>query len=128
MATAYLNQTIEIPNVVSQKISREILGKKTRTAGGKFRMDIGNATNPVKRTWTLECRAVSREKYNEIIEYLNSIFWCETDFYLDEFGGTPAMDSIKAFIEMNDDSREPFQGEGGWDSQGRSLQLIVIEQ
>jgi hypothetical protein len=128
MATAYLNQTIEIPNIVFQKITREILGKKTPTAGGKLRMDIGNNTIPVKRTWVLECRAVSAEKYNEIVGYLNGIFWCETDFYLDEFGGTPATKSIKAFIEMNDDSRAPFQGESGWDSQGRNLQLTVIEQ
>jgi hypothetical protein len=128
MATAYLNQTIEIPNVVSQKITREIMGKKTPTAGGKLRMDIGNATTPVKRTWALECRAISAAKYQEIITYLDSIFWCETDFYLDEFGGTPVTNSIKAFIEMNDDSRAPFQGTGGWDSQGRNLQLTVIEQ
>jgi hypothetical protein len=127
MGIAYINQTIEIPRVTSQEITREILGQRKRTAGGKMRMDI-NGFVPIKRQWKLKSAVLTNAQYDTIISYLDSVLWCEVDFWLDEFGGTPSLNSIKVFIEVSSDSRRPFQGDSGWDSRGRDLDLTIIEQ
>lgn len=124
MAVAYINQTIELPNVTAQQITHEIVGDAGRTAGGKYRRDVVAA----KRVWSLECRYLTNAEYDSIVDYLrDTILFGSCDFWLDEFGGAAATDSITAYVEVEGDERVQFMG-ASWESQGRNLTLRIIEQ
>lgn len=124
MAVAYLNKTIEIPNVRAQKLDHEIVADSARTAGGKLRRDIVAA----KRKWQLECVRLTNAQYRAIIDHLNEIMFGATLFWLDELGGTADTHSIAVYVDITNDERVQFGRNGVWHNNGRNLTLVVTEQ
>jgi len=123
MAVAVINETIDVPNVYQQDISRIIIGDNTRTALGKLRID----QITYKREWTISARHLTYNEYFDVINHLNNINYTATDFWLDEFGGTPGNNSTQAKIELIDDERVQFSRNGTWHSDGRNITLEVLE-
>ncbi len=125
MAIAYLdNGAIEIPGVQAQKLTRQVVGERGRTAGGKLRQDVV----AVKRAWRLECKYLTTTQYNAIIDHLNSLLFGATTFWLDELGGTAAANSIAVYVDIEDDERVQFARDGTWYENGHSITLTVTEQ
>lgn len=123
MATAYLNKALEIPNVSAQRIDWELVGERSRTAGGNMRQDLV----AVKRTWKLTSIFVTPTYYTTIINTLNILNW-RGWFWLDEFGGTASTDSIMAFYSIDEDERVQFRRGKQWINNGRRLVLTVTER
>lgn len=121
---AVINKEIEVVNLVELNSPRDRLSDAGRTALGTYRKD----SITVKKNWDLYCSKITFEKYKEIDDYLLSINEGETYFWLDEFGGNPETDSIKAYIEVDDDQRVTFGSGGQWHSKGRDLRLKVIQK
>jgi len=125
MAVAYINKTIELPTVTAQRISREMVGERSSTAGGKLRQDVVR----VRRVWRLQCKFLTQTQYSAIVTHLQGSLFAATDFWLDEFGGTAAANSITAYVDIEEDERVQFRAPGGaWESQGRHLTLVVRER
>ena len=125
MAVAYINKTIEVPSVTAQRISREMVGERSSTAMGKLRQDVVR----VRRAWRLECKFLTNAQYTAIISPLQTSLWAATEFWLDEFGGTPAANSIMAYVDVEEDERVQFRNPNNtWESQGRHLTLMVRER
>jgi len=111
--------TIEIPRVYVQEISREILGDKARTAGGKLRQDTLAAAS-YKRIWKIETRLISKAQADAILSYLEAISFGTVDFWLDEFGDEA--NTVSAYVEVDKESRAL------WPYQYRELSFTVTEQ
>ena len=125
MAVAYINKTIELPTVTAQRISREMVGERSSTALGKLRQDVVR----VRRVWRLECKFLTNAQYTAIISSLESAVWAAVPFWLDEFGGTAAANSITAYVDIEEDERVQFRAANNqWESKGRHLTLIVRER
>ena len=125
MAVAYLNKTIELPTVTAQRISREMVGERSSTALGKLRQDVVR----VRRAWRLECKFLTNAQYTAIISPLESAVWAAVPFWLDEFGGTAAANSIMAYVDVETDERVQFRNPNNtWEHQGRHLTLVVRER
>jgi len=123
LALAYINKTIELPNVKTQNIEYIDLSDGSYTAGGNYRKD----SLAVMRIWELECTHLTSSQYEAVENHLYGNNFGETDFWLDEFGGTSSADSITAFIFIQKDEREPFGKDGAWHDGGRNITLEVIE-
>lgn len=123
MAVAYINKTIELPNVQTQNIDYVDLSDREYTAGGNYRKD-GLA---IKRVWTLDANHLTPSQYDAVEAHLVGNSFGETFFWLDEFGGSPSTDSIDAFIVITKDEREPFGKDSTWHDKGRDISLEVIE-
>ena len=60
---------------------------------------------------------------------MESVSWAAVPFWLDEFGGTAAANSIMAYVDVEDDERVQFRNPNNtWESQGRHLTLMVRER
>ncbi|MDI6872105.1 MAG: hypothetical protein QME79_12330 [Bacillota bacterium] len=124
MSVAYLaSGAIELPNVQTQRTARQVIGDEGRTAGGKLRRDVV----ATKRVWTLVCPYLTNAEYDAIVGHLEATFGVTT-FWLDEFGGTAAANSIAAVVDVEEDERVQFARDGTWHSDGHSLVLTVQEQ
>lgn len=113
---------IEIPLVYAVEVSREIVGERARTAGGKMRQDVVT----VKRAWKLQTRPMLRSKADALLNHLADKLYGAGQFLLDEFGGTP----VTAYI-LPESIREEwaeFWSGGVWHNDGRELELTVTEQ
>jgi hypothetical protein len=92
MAIAYINTTIEIPNVQSQSCPPVIITDGGYTAGVNYRRD---ATPSNKRQWELKCINVSSTQAYDIRSYLEGIYFTSCNFWIDELGGTSTSASIQ---------------------------------
>lgn len=119
-----INLTIEVPNITAQEIERIKLVDGDYTAGGLYREDLVG-DKPLKKIWRIDLRRITKEEYDAVIGYLDSIYWTRTLFWLDEFGGSPDTHSIYAVFEPGRDIRVPFGRSGAWHSSGRNVSLIV---
>ena len=124
MSIVVINQNIEVPNVYEQDIDTEIIGESERTALGTLRSDVVTA----KDEWVFEARYLTYDEYTDIKNYLITKLYTAVDFWYDEFGGTPADDSIKAKIEIIGDERVQFRRDGTFHDDGRNITLEVIEK
>lgn len=125
MTSAYLNAgAIEIPGVQTQKLGRQVIGERGRTAGGKLRQDVV----AVKRAWRLECKFMTNIEHDAIVNHLDTLMYGATTFWLDELGGTAAANSIPAYVDIEDDERVQFGRGGVWHSDGHSITLAITEQ
>ena len=124
MSVVVINHTIEVPNVYEQDIDTEIIGESERTALGTLRTDVVTA----KDEWIFEARYLTKDEYDDIKNYLVTKLYTAVDFWYDEFGGTPANDSIRAKIEIIGDERVQFRRNGTFHDNGRNLTLEVIEK
>ena len=118
-----INQNIEVPNVVDQSMKPDEMSDASRTALGKYRED----TVTVKRIWSLAANYLTKSQYNAVVGYILGNLQGETDFWLDEFGGSATTDSIRAFVKLTDDNRVYF-GYNVWHNDGHSISLKVIEK
>lgn len=120
-----MDGTVEVPNVSTQKVDWEMVGERTRTAGGLLRQDV----TAMKRQWRVESVFLTHSQYATIVDKLEAGGWGPIPFWLDEFGGVPATDSVLAFISVEDDERVQFRADdGSWENQGRRLVLTVKER
>ena len=124
MSVVVINENIEVPNVYEQDIDPDIIGDSDRTALGTLRTDVVTA----KDEWVFEARYLTYDEYQEIKNYLITKLYTAVDFWYDEFGGTPANDSIQAKIEIIGDERVQFRRDGTFHDDGRNLTLEVIEK
>ena len=124
MSVVVINGNIEVPKVYEQDIDPDIIGDSDRTALGTLRSDVVTA----KDEWIFEARYLTKDEYDDIKNYLVTKLYTAVDFWYDEFGGTPANDSIKAKIEIIGDERVQFKRDGVFHSKGRNLTLEVIEK
>lgn len=122
MSLAYINEDIELVNIQAQSIAHEIIGETAFTALGKLRADRITS----KKSWTLESVYLTNAEYKEILDYLESINFGVTSFWLDEFGGEPENDSIDAIVTIESDERVMFFRDG-FNNDGRNLSLLVRE-
>ena len=126
MGICYINLTIEIPNVNAQTMTPEIAGDAARTAGNILRFDA--SSNAVKRSWVLKANYLTATQFSAIYNYLKSINFGFTYFWIDELGGAAATDSIMAKVTLTSSERVQFQAPTVWESQGKNISLTVIEQ
>ena len=124
MSVVVINENIEVPNVYEQDIDPDIIGDSDRTALGTLRTDVVTA----KDEWIFEARYLTKDEYDDIKNYLVTKLYTAVDFWYDEFGGTPANDSIKAQVEIIGDERAQFRCNGTFHDDGRNLTLEVIEK
>ena len=124
MSVVVINGNIEVPNVYEQDIDPDIIGDSDRTALGTLRTDVVTA----KDEWIFEARYITKDEYDNIKNYLVTKLYTAVDFWYDEFGGTPANDSIQAKIEIIGDERVQFRRDGTFHSDGRNITLEVIEK
>lgn len=125
MAVAIINKTIELPSITAQRISREMVGERSSTALGKLRQDVVR----VRRVWKLDCKFLTNTQYAAIVSHLESVVWAAVPFWLDEFGGTAAANSIMAYVDIEEDERVQFRAANNqWESEGRHLTLVVRER
>lgn len=126
MGTAYINITMELPRVTAQPIEYRTPADREYTAGFVLRQDrLGNLS--MKRAWKVDCIAVTKAQYDAIIAVLDAVGWNQVPFWCDELGGTPAANSITAWVEIDADERAQFQ-DVAWESMGRNLSFRVVEQ
>jgi hypothetical protein len=123
LALAYINKTIELPNVKTQNIEYIDLSDGAYTAGGNYHKD----NLAIKRVWELEAIHLTSSQYEAIENHLFGNNFGETFFWLDEFGGNATNDSIDVIIEITKDEREPFGRAGTWHDDGRNITLEIIE-
>ena len=121
MAICYINQTIEIP-VNSLSIKLEISGDMARTAGNILRFDV--SSNAIKRSWSITSKYLTNTDFNTIYNYLASINFGFTHFWLDDFGGTAITNSIQAKIDISNIERVYFSG----NSNGKNITISITEQ
>jgi hypothetical protein len=107
---------ITIPLIYHQEVTRELMADEQRTAGGKLRMDIV----AFKRIWSLETRPMTTTERDNIINYLDSIYYGVAPFHLDEFGVGVFVD---AYMRVESEGRDVDNLPGR-----RSLVLTVIEE
>lgn len=119
----YIGKTIPVPNVSDVSDPDEILGDFERTAGGAMRGDVIG----YKRTWTLEARFNTKAEFDAVRNHLRGVLYTATDFWIDDLGGTPETNSIKAFITLKPKRREFGRG-GQWHTSGRDYTMRVTEQ
>ena len=124
MSVVVINGNIEVPNVYEQDIDTDIIGDSDRTALGTLRSDVVTA----KDEWIFEARYLTKDEYDDIKNYLVTKLYTAVDFWYDEFGGTPANDSIKAKVEIIGDERVQFRRNGIFHDDGRNITLEVIEK
>ena len=124
MSIVVINKTIEVPNIFEQDGNLDIVGDSARTALGTLRTDVVT----VKDEWVFEARYLTKDEYDNIKNYLVTKLYTAVDFWYDEFGGTPANDSIQAKIEIIGDERVQFRRNGTFYDDGRNLTLEVIEK
>jgi hypothetical protein len=125
MAICYINQTIEI-SVNSLSMKPETSGDMARTAGNTLRFDV--SSNAVKRTWNITSKNLTSAQFAAIYNYLASINFGITYFWLDDFGGAAATDSIQAKIDITGIERVQFGTATGWENNGKNITLNIIEQ
>ena len=123
MALAYINKTIELPNVKTQNIEYIDLSDGSYTAGGNYRKD----SLDVKRVWEFEAINLTSSQHSAIITHLLNNNFGMTYFWLDEFGGSASSDSIDAFIYISKDERIQFGKNGNWHDDGKNMSFEVIE-
>jgi hypothetical protein len=123
MATAYINKNILLPRVTAQRLDHNIFSDEGYTIGTNYRRDTLGAR---KRIWRLTLSYNTSTQYAAILSHLDSIDWASTFFWLDEFGGTAAANSIAAFFTIENDDRTQFQS-ASWENKGRNLVFIVRE-
>jgi hypothetical protein len=121
LALAYLNETIPLPRVTAIEVERRKLADAGETADGTYREDIA----AVKMGYRIEMQFLTYDEYKVIVDYLDSIMWGETPFWMDEFGGTPATHSKVAVVDPGDEERVAFGRDGQWHNNGRHLSLTV---
>jgi len=123
VAIAFINSSIPLYNAVSQKIDYKDLSDGAYTTGVNYQKDeIG-----VKRVWHIQMKYLRSSQYNDIESHLRNNLFGKTDFWLDEFGGTPETDSVDAFVDVRNDERVQFGTSVGWESAGRNLTLEIVE-
>ncbi len=115
MAIAKID-TIDIPGVYTQRVSREEVADEGRTAGGKLRRDVVVAG---KRIWRLETRVITTAQRNALVNHLESIMWGFVDFWLDEFGAES--NTVRAKVEIEEDRPTQLPNL-------RTLTLTITEQ
>ena len=111
MGMCYINQTIEIPIQGSSRaigFKPDVTGDLARTAGGTLRYDV--STDAVKRGWDIQAELLTQVQFEAIYNYLKSINFGFTYFWLDSFGGTAALNSITARILIVSAPREKVPG------------------
>ena len=121
MSIAYINKTIPLPKIASQVVERQKIADGGETADGTYREDVV----AVKKTWRLDTTLTPYTEYKAIIDYLDSILWGESWFWIDEFGGSPETHSIRAFFDPGNDTRSPHGNASGWDNKGRQFGIVV---
>ncbi len=126
MAICYINQTIEIPNIKSIDFNPEIAGDMARTAGNKLRYDV--STNATKEGRSFQAIYLTLTQFDSIYNYLKSINFGFTYFWVDEYGGTAAANSIIAKINNFKAQRVQFGTPLGWENNGKNISFDVIEQ
>ncbi len=111
MAICYINQTIEIPIQGSSRaigFKLDVAGDLARTAGGTMRYDVSSGA--VKRGWDIQTELLTKAQFEVIYDYLKSINFGFTYFWLDSFGGTATANSITARILITSAPREKIPG------------------
>ena len=106
----------EVPYVYALNVTRETIGERQRTAGGKLRQDVV----AVKRTWRLQTRVITKSKATSIQTEVAS--GAAVDFTLDELGS-----SVKAYVDIQEE-RVPSFRDGTWQTDSRVLTLTVTER
>ena len=106
----------EVPYVYALNVTRETVGERQRTAGGKLRQDVV----AVKRTWRLQTRVITKSKATSIQTEVAS--GAAVDFTLDELGS-----SVKAYVDIQEE-RVPSFRDGTWQTDSRVLTLTVTER
>lgn len=113
---------VDIPVLTSVEVSREFIGDRGRTASGRLRQDAV----AVKREWRLKTMPVTKAAADDLLTALESVIWGEGVFHLDEFG---AGNSVLALIpaESVRETRVQFRDRDGWQTDGREIELTVVE-
>lgn len=106
---------IDIPLIYSVEITRQMVGDRRRTVGGKMRQDVIKT----KREWSLITRPMPKAERDLLISHLESNKFRVGDFHLDEFG--PGV-TVRAAMRVNGEIRALELPER------RSLDLLVIEK
>lgn len=106
----------EVPYVYALNVTRETVGERQRTAGGKLRQDVV----AVKRTWRLQTRVMTKSEATSILSEVAS--GAAVDFKLDELGS-----SVKAYVDIQQE-RVPSNRGGTWQTDSRVLTLTVTER
>ena len=110
----------EIPRVYDVQIERNLVGESARTAGGKLRQDVV----AVKRSWTLSCRPVPKNKVDPLLNHLESTLYAEGAFWMQGLGTVTARISPDGI----DERVVACAGEDGtWHIDGRELTITVEE-
>jgi len=125
MAIVYIGKTVAVNNVSKVSDPDEILGDFERTAGGTLRGDI--VGSGYKRSWELEVIFNTKTEFDAVRNHLRSVFYLETDFWIDDLGGAAATHSISAFITL-EPRRVQFGRDGAWHSSGRVYTMKVREK
>ena len=122
MASAKIDG-INIPLVYSVEISREFVGERARTAGGKLRQDLV----AVKRSWQLQTRPITLAQANQILEHLRLSNYGPVAFWLDDFGLESNTVSCLILPESIQESHRQVSIDGVWHRNARELSLTVVE-
>lgn len=109
----------EIPMVYDVKVGRITIGETARTAGGKLRQDVV----AVKRSWTLSCRPVPKNKVDPLLYYLESTLYAEGAFWLYGMG-----EPVSAMVtEVSEQVVACAGDDGTWYKDGRQLTITIEE-
>lgn len=106
----------EVPCVYALDVTRETVGERQRTAGGKLRQDVV----AVKRVWRLQTRVMTKSKAASILNEVAS--GAAVDFTLDELGSP-----VEAYVDIQEERVPSFRC-GAWQTDSRVLTLTVTER
>lgn len=115
--------SIDIPLVHSVEISREFVGERARTAGGKLRQDLV----AVKRSWQLQTRPITLAQANQLLDHLRVGNYGPVAFWLDDFGLETNVVSCIILPESIQESHVQVSIDGVWHRNARELSLTVVE-
>jgi len=127
MAVAKLDG-IEIPNVTALRLSPTIIASQERALDGTLHSDVLAGVG-VKRGWELQARFLTSAQYNALYTHVFSTKIGQVmALWLDSFGAQS--NAVNVQYELGSWSEERVQfaaGDGTWESDGRHVQLRLLE-
>lgn len=112
----------EIPEIFDVRVSRQFIGDRDRTAGGKLRQDAIAS----KRTWSISTQPVPLSSVAGLLAYLRDNLYPEGNFWIKGLEVT----SIPARVdpESLEETVVAFRDRQGiWHSDGRQLTIVIQE-
>lgn len=111
-------ENIEVPYLVSDEESRELLEDFARTVTGSGRKDTYNGA---KRKFTTQHKLLDPTQWRKIFNYMDSILWDKTSVYFDHLGG-----SINCYIQIRS-TRQRGKRLTTFSTDLRDLSIDIVE-